>query len=241
MPTKTTTTRKTVKKSAKKATSTTKKVAKKVAKQTTNGRAKSVGTKRPARHDVIAVLKADHREVEQLFRSFEKAGDNAHAQKRELADRIVAALSVHAAVEEQILYPWVRATIQDSDDPVLEALEEHHVVKWLLSEIEDMDPANERFDAKVTVLGENVRHHVREEESEMFVGLRQVGTRAELLDLGDQITAAKRTAPTRPHPRSADTPPMNLIGGSVNAALDHAREVGREVVGALGSLGPSAE
>ena len=236
MPTKTTT-KKTVKKSAKKAV----KQATKAASKKAGARARTTTSKRPAPRDVIAVLKADHHDVEQLFRSFEKAGDHAYAEKRDLADRMISALSVHAAVEEQILYPWVRATIQDADDQTLEALEEHHVVKWLLSEIEDMDPEHERFDAKVTVLTESVRHHVREEETEMFVSLRQVGTRAELLDLGEQITEAKRTAPTRPHPRSADTPPMNLIGGTVNAALDHAREVGREVVGALGSIGPSAE
>ena len=233
MPTKTTA-KKTVKKSAKKAVKQATKGTKAV-----TSRSRTT-TSRPARRDAIAVLKADHHEVEQLFRSFEKAGDHAYAEKRDLADRIISALSVHAAVEEQILYPWVRATIQDADDPVLEALEEHHVVKWLLSEIEDMDPEHERFDAKVTVLTENVRHHVREEETEMFVDLRQVGTRRELLDLGEQIIEAKRTAPTRPHPRSSDSPPMNLIGGTVNAALDHAREVGREVVGALGSIGPSA-
>ncbi len=213
----------------------TKTTAKKTVKQATKA------TKRPARRDVIAVLKADHHEVEQLFRSFEKAGDHAYAEKRALADRMIKALSVHAAVEEQILYPWVRATIQNADDQTLEALEEHHVVKWLLSEIEDMDPEHERFDAKVTVLTESVRHHVREEETEMFVDIRQVATRAELLDLGEQITEAKRSAPTRPHPRSSDTPPMNLIGGTVNAALDHAREIGRDVVSALGSIGPSAE
>ncbi len=238
MPTKTTA-KKTVKKAAKKAVKQATKGTKAASNKVTS-RSRTT-TSRPARRDVIAVLKADHHEVEQLFRSFEKAGDHAYAEKRELADRMISALSVHAAVEEQILYPWVRATIRDADDPVLEALEEHHVVKWLLSEIEDMDPEHERFDAKVTVLTENVRHHVREEETEMFVDLRQVGTRSELLDLGEQILAAKRTAPTRPHPRSSDSPPMNLIGGTVNAALDHAREVGREVVGALGSIGPSAE
>lgn len=240
MPTQTTT-KKSVKKSVKKTANKAANASKSTAKKVTGRSTSPSGSTRPARRDVIAILKADHRDVEQLFRSFEKASDNAHAQKREIADRIVAALSTHAAVEEQVLYPWVRETIQDSDDPVLEALEEHHVVKWLLSEIEDMEPTNERFVAKVTVLAENVRHHVREEESEMFVSLRQVGTRAELLELGDRITEAKRSAPTRPHPRSADTPPMNLIGGQVNAALDHAREVGRGVVGALGSLGPSAE
>ncbi len=238
MPTKTTP-KKTVKKSVKKVVNQATKGTKAASKAATS-RSRTT-TSRPARRDAIAVLKADHHEVEQLFRSFEKAGDHAYAEKRNLADRIISALSVHAAVEEQILYPWVRATIRDTDDSVLEALEEHHVVKWLLSEIEGMDPEHERFDAKVTVLTENVRHHVREEETEMFVDLRQVATRRELLELGEQITAAKRTAPTRPHPRSSDSPPMNLIGGTVNAALDHAREVGREVVGALGSIGPSAE
>ncbi|MEO6469911.1 MAG: hemerythrin domain-containing protein [Acidimicrobiia bacterium] len=242
MPTKTTA-KKTVKKSAKKVVKQATKAAKttKAASKKAGARARTTTSKRPAARDVIAVLKADHHDVEQLFRAFEKAGDHAYAEKRDLANRMVSALSVHAAVEEQILYPWVRATIQDADDQTLEALEEHHVVKWLLSEIEDMDPEHERFDAKVTVLTESVRHHVREEETEMFVDLRQVGTRAELLELGEQIIAAKRNAPTRPHPRSADTPPMNRIGGTVNAALDHARDVGREVVGALGSIGPSSE
>ena len=239
MPTKTTA-KKTVKKSDKKVVKQATKATKAASKEA-GARARTTASKRPARRDVIAVLKADHHEVEQLFRAFEKAGDHAYVEKRDLANRMIAALSAHAAVEEQILYPWVRATIRDADDQTLEALEEHHVVKWLLSEIEDMDPEHERFNAKVTVLTESVRHHVREEETEMFVDIRSVGTRAELLDLGEQIIAAKRNAPTRPHPRSSDTPPMNLIGGTVNAALDHAREVGRGVVGALGSIGPSAE
>lgn len=199
------------------------------------------GSKRAPQRDAVAVLKADHREAEQLFRQYEKCGDRAHAKKRELADRMISALSIHAAIEEQILYPWIRANIQDADSQVLEALEEHHLVKWLLSEIKSMKTSDERFDAKVTVLAESVRHHVREEEDEMFVDLRTVATRSELLTLGNELIEAKRHAPTRPHPRSADTPPANLIGGTVNAALDHAREVGREVVGALGSLGPSAQ
>ena len=209
--------------------------------KSTRSKSSTRSSKRPARRDAVAVLKADHRAVEQLFRQYEKAGVRAHAQKRELADRMIVALSTHAAIEEQILYPWVRDNIQDADAPVLEALEEHHVVKWLLSELESLDPTDERFDAKVTVLTESVRHHVREEEDEMFVDLRTVATRAELLTLGDELTAAKTHAPTRPHPHSADEPPANLIAGPINAALDHARAVGKEMVGALGSLGPTSE
>ncbi len=187
------------------------------------------------------MLKADHRDVEKLFRRFEQAGPSAHATKRRLVDSMIEALSVHAAIEEQILYPWARETIEDEESTVLESLEEHHVVKWLLSELEDLDPTDERFDAKVAVLTESVRHHVDEEESELFGDLRAVATRTELLDLGDALTEARRRAPTRPHPHSADTPPANVIGGTVNAALDHAREVGKDVVGALGALGPSTE
>jgi hypothetical protein len=188
-----------------------------------------------ARRDAIALLKQDHHDVEALFKRFEKAGDGARKQKRKLVDEIIVALSRHASIEEQILYPWAREHIEDADAEVLEALEEHHVAKWLLWELEDLSPANERFDAKVTVLIENVRHHVKEEESDLFPDLRDVATRAELLELGDALREAKRHAPTRPHPRGADTPPGNVMTAPIASALDHARDVGREVVGRIAS------
>jgi hemerythrin superfamily protein len=190
--------------------------------------------RRAPRRDAIAVLKQDHHDVEALFKKFERAGDGALKQKRTLVDQMIVALSQHASIEEQILYPWAREYIQDADDEVLEALEEHHVVKWLLWELEDLKPSDERFDAKVTVMMENVRHHVKEEESDLFSDLRDVGTRAELLDLGDALLAAKRQAPTRPHPRGADTPPGNVVTAPIASALDHAREVGRDVVERIG-------
>src|SRR3954454_6960376 len=112
--------------------------------------------------DAITLLKDDHKTVEQLFKRFEKAGDRATTEKRRVVDRIIEELSMHAAIEEQVFYPVVRATVDKTEDEVLESLEEHHIVKWVLSELERMDPADERFDAKVTVLMENVRHHVRE-------------------------------------------------------------------------------
>src|SRR5262245_40794749 len=123
--------------------------------------------------DAITLLKNDHRTVEKLFKQFEKAGDRAHVQKRKIVDRIIEELSVHAAVEEQIFYPVARGAVPETEEIALESLEEHHVVKWVLSELQDMGPKNERFDAKVTVLIENVRHHVEEEESDFFPEVRK--------------------------------------------------------------------
>jgi hemerythrin superfamily protein len=170
--------------------------------------------------DAIRMLKDDHKTVEQLFKRFEKAGDGAHVEKRRLVDRMVEELSKHAAVEEQLFYPVARATVPDTDDIVLESLEEHHVVKWVLSELDGMDPQDERYDAKVSVLIENVRHHVKEEENEFFPRVRDELGRAALADLGNAMATARRAAPTHPHPRSPDTPPGNLVVGAAAGVVD---------------------
>src|SRR5438105_13742733 len=114
--------------------------------------------------DAVTLLRNDHKTVEGLFKKFEKAGPNAHKTKRDLVERIVEELSTHAAIEEQVLYPAARRAVPAAEDDVLEALEEHHVVKWTLSELDGMDVDDERFTPKVTVLVESVRHHVQEEE-----------------------------------------------------------------------------
>src|SRR3712207_3009561 len=108
--------------------------------------------------------------------------------------------------------------------------EEHHVVKWLLSELEGMAPDAERFEAKVTVLMENIRHHVEEEESDLFPKVRTALGRKALGDMGEAMERAKAIAPTHPHPRSPDTPPGNIVTGVVAAALDRARDAGQELV-----------
>ena len=157
--------------------------------------------------DAITLLRDDHKTVEQLFKRFEKAGDSAHVEKRQIVDRIIEELSKHAAIEEQLFYPVARATVEDVEDITLESLEEHHIVKWVLSELSDMDPTDERFDAKVTVLIENVRHHIEEEETEFFPKVRKDLGRSALADLGKALAEAKKSAPTRPHPRLSDAPP----------------------------------
>lgn len=170
--------------------------------------------------DAITLLKQDHETVEKLFKKFEQTGDRAFVERRRLVDQIIEELSRHAAIEEQLFYPVTRATVDDVDDEVLESIEEHHVVKWLLHELEAMDPADERFKAKVTVLIENVRHHVEEEEQDYFPKVREALGRNDLGELGDAMEDAKKSAPTHPHPRSPDTPPGNIIVGNAAGVVD---------------------
>jgi hemerythrin superfamily protein len=170
--------------------------------------------------DAITLLRNDHETVEQLFKRFEKAGDRAYVERRQIVDRILEELSIHAAIEEQLLYPIARARVPGTEDIALESLEEHHIVKWMLSELVDLDPSHERFDAKVTVLIENVRHHVEEEEQELFPKLRSELSRKDLADLGDALADAKKSAPTRPHPRLPDVPPANAVAGAIAAMVD---------------------
>jgi hemerythrin superfamily protein len=174
--------------------------------------------------DAIALLRQDHREVERLFKQFEKAGPQAHKTRRNVADKVIKELSVHAVIEEQVFYPAIREAVPEAEDTVLESLEEHHVVKWTLAELDGMDPEAERFVPKMTVLMESVRHHVEEEEDELFPTVREALGRKQLAELGQAMGAAKKTAPTRPHPRAPDTPPGNLLAGAGAAVLDKARD-----------------
>jgi hemerythrin-like domain-containing protein len=93
--------------------------------------------------DAIALLRSDHQAVKRLFRRFEQAGERATTTKSKTAKAIVRELSQHAAIEEQVFYPAVRKEVPDAINEVLESLEEHHVVKWLCSEIEKMTPDDE--------------------------------------------------------------------------------------------------
>ncbi len=170
--------------------------------------------------DAITLLRNDHKTVEALFKRFEKTGDSAFVEKREIVDRIIEELSVHAAIEEQLFYPTARSAVPSTETIALESLEEHHIVKWVLSELETLDARAERFDAKVTVLIENVRHHVEEEQTEFFPMVRRSLGRRALAELGDAMAAAKKTAPTHPHPRSPDAPPANSVVGTIVGLVD---------------------
>ncbi|MBI2394243.1 MAG: hemerythrin domain-containing protein [Deltaproteobacteria bacterium] len=175
--------------------------------------------------NALMLLKTDHRTVAQLFD--EILGTNAKSKKQSLIKKIVKELSVHAAVEEQVFYPAVRDAVDDAEDEVLEALEEHHIVKWVLSELEKMTPDDERFDAKVKVLCETVTHHVKEEETKLFKLVRKHMDHRALDELGRAMAAAKKVAPTHPHPRAPDAPPGSFVAGIGAGLIDRARDAVR--------------
>lgn len=173
--------------------------------------------------DAIAVLKADHRQVTELFDKFAGLGDRAYKTREATVGKIIEELSVHAGIEESVFYPAVRERFAASDvSMVLEALEEHHVVKLTLRELESMVATDERYTAKVTVLREIVDHHVKEEETQLFKQVRSAFSKTELVDLADQLQAARSSAPTRPHPAAPDTPPGNIVANMVASPLDAA-------------------
>jgi hemerythrin superfamily protein len=148
--------------------------------------------------DAIVLLKDDHKKVEHLFEQFEKTGERADKTKRKIVDEVIAELTTHAYIEETLFYPTARAAVPQTSEHVLESVEEHHVVAWMLSELARIDPADERFDAKMSVLMENVRHHVEEEEQEWFPQVREAMGRKDLRDLGEKMEAARGDAPSDP-------------------------------------------
>jgi hemerythrin superfamily protein len=124
---------------------------------------------KPKDMDAIQLLTADHKEVKAMFNEFEslKANEDADDEKADLVQRICTALTIHATVEEEIFYPAVRAAIDD-EDLMDESDVEHAGAKHLIAQLEEASPEDDHYDAKVTVLGELVDHHVKEEEGEMF-------------------------------------------------------------------------
>ncbi|MEQ1698494.1 MAG: hemerythrin domain-containing protein [Ilumatobacteraceae bacterium] len=212
--------------SARKATAATRKspVAKSVSRPRTTGAAAA-----DTATSALQVLKDDHRTVERLFAQFEQLGDRAHKGQQDVVERVIRELSMHASIEETVFYPGIRTALA-KDDLVLEALEEHHLVKLTLAELDGMSPTAERYVAKMTVLMEMVRHHVEEEEDDLFPKVRDAMSRTDLEQLGTALLEAKRSAPTKPHPHSPDTPPANVLVAAVTTPIDVARSVGEAAI-----------
>ena len=156
--------------------------------QTGAGAAKDAGAM--GAQDAIALLTADHREVSDMFEQYEQLTDRARASKQKLTDKICKALLVHTQIEEEILYPAVREALKDSDDMVDEAVVEHAAAKDLIQQLRDMDPEDDLYDAKVKVLGEEIEHHVGEEEKEMFPKIRKSGL--DIKALGQELAQRKQ-------------------------------------------------
>lgn len=153
--------------------------------------------------DALVLLKADHKEIKKVFRDFKAAGENATKTKGDLVTRMIELLTVHTYIENEVMYPRVRELLPHLEDDVLESYEEHHVADVLGMELFAMSPDAERFDAKTTVLIENVTHHIAEEEEEWFPKVRAGLGRKQLTQLGEQLIDAKKKAPRSPAQPSA--------------------------------------
>jgi hemerythrin superfamily protein len=138
--------------------------------------------------DAVALLKADHREVEELFEQFGRS--RSGAKKQQLAAGICSALTIHAHIEEEIFYPaFLEAT--DDKDMHHEAIVEHEGAKRLIAELQGMKPEDDYFDARVTVLSEMIKHHVKEEEKAGGMFAEAKKSKLDLKDLGEQMSARK--------------------------------------------------
>lgn len=158
--------------------------------KTSTSARKTAAAKTPrgaARTDAIALLRADHKRVGALFEQYESA--RSAAKKKSLVATICQELSIHAQVEEEIFYPAVKAALKDKE-LVPEAQVEHQSLKDLIAQVKDKEPDGEMFDAKIKVMSEYVKHHVKEEQNEMFVRAKK--TRLDMQQLGERIAERKQ-------------------------------------------------
>lgn len=160
--------------------------------------------------NAVDLLRRDHEKVKALFREFETAG--AADQKQSLVQQALTEPEMHASVEEDIFYPAVRQDWPNAAQRLDQALEEHHVAKFLMRELKALSPEDKRFEAKFLVLTESVQHHIREEESEIF-GRARAGS-LDLAELGKRMEAAKASfQPTEEKPvkRTTSRPKRRVV------------------------------
>ncbi len=173
--------------------------------------------------DAITVLTHDHREVEAMFAQAEAAMTDP-ARLKELADEITIELVRHAVAEEQYLYPFAKDHLPGGDAMVSEELDDHREIERTLKDLERMSGDNIEFGPTLRTLMTDVRSHVEEEEGQLFPLLARQTNPGQLEELGEKLTRAKKMAPTRPHPSSPDTPPMNKILAPGVGLVDRVRD-----------------
>jgi hemerythrin superfamily protein len=141
----------------------------------------------PKHQDATALLRADHKLVSGLFSEYEKS--RSSSKKKELVSQICTELSVHAQVEEEIFYPAVKLALKDKE-LIPEATVEHATLKDLIAQVEGVEPDGEMFDAKIKVMSEYVKHHVKEEQEEMFPKAKSTGL--DMVELGAKLSERKQ-------------------------------------------------
>lgn len=179
--------------------------------------------------DALELLTDQHDQVDGLFNAYEQLTADEAERRREILDEITEKLVRHAAIEEQAFYPTVREVLPEREDEIEHDLEEHQEVKEILARLERMDADDAEFDRVVRDLITDIRHHVREEENDLFPDVRDALDQETLDDLGGAMAELYEKAPTHPHPNEPSEPPANVLAGPAAAAFDRVRD-------AIGSL-----
>jgi len=177
--------------------------------------------------DVIEILEQDHREVEQMLGELESlrgaATEEASSRRKELSEQVTIELVRHSVAEEVLVYPQVEKKV--SAEQAEHAREEHAEAEETLHRLEKLDPDDPAFDVELATLIEEIRHHIEEEEGEMFTQMRQDIEPEELRRLGDRVEAFKKVAPTRPHPNVPNEPLPRMAAGPAASLFDRMRDL----------------
>jgi hemerythrin superfamily protein len=177
--------------------------------------------------DVIEVLEHDHREVEQMFAELESlrgaTSEEDRARRKQVTEQVTIELVRHSVAEEVLVYPKVEKQV--SAEEVEHAREEHAEAEKTLQKLEKLDADDPAFDDELATLMAEIRHHIEDEEGEMFAHMRQVIDADELRKLGARVEAFKKVAPTRPHPNVPNTPLPRLAAGPAASLFDRMRDL----------------
>ena len=177
--------------------------------------------------DVIEILEHDHRDVEEMFKELESlrgaSTDDQKARRKELAEQVTIELVRHSVAEEVLVYPQVERKV--SAEEVEHARKEHAEAEETLARLEKLDADDPAFDDELATLMEEIRHHIEDEEGQMFAHMRQVIDADELRKLGGRVEAFKKVAPTRPHPNVPNTPLARVAAGPAASLLDRMRDL----------------
>lgn len=173
--------------------------------------------------DALSLLSSDHRKVESLFHEYQSAA--TPEVKKQCVDKMIMELSMHSGIEELKFYPQVKERAPQGKQLVEESLQEHQQVKEMLAELERMKPEDSGYDAKVQTLIGDVKHHVQEEEGQLFPNVRSAFNPQQLDEIGRELEEAKRTAPTHPHPMAPAEGPAAQVAARAAGAMDRARDM----------------
>ena len=177
--------------------------------------------------DVIEILEHDHREVEQMFAELETlreaSAEEAKSRRKEVTEQVTIELVRHSFAEEVLVYPQVEGKV--SAEEVEHARREHAEAEETLQRLEKLDADDPGFDDELAMLMAEIRHHIEDEEAEMFAHMRQVMDVDELRKLGDRVEAFKKVAPTRPHPNVPNKPLPRIAAAPAASLFDRMRDL----------------